>query len=59
MIIWFIILGVLVYYLVFGNFDFTANIKKESNSTLNERLASGKISIEEYREIKSALKEEK
>ncbi|QVK19067.1 hypothetical protein KHQ81_05015 [Mycoplasmatota bacterium] len=59
MIIWFVIFVALVYYLIFGNFEFNTNKIRNSYSTLDERLASGEISIEEYRNIKSALKEEK
>lgn len=57
MIIWFVILGILVYYFVFGQTNYNLNIKRDSNFTLNERLASGEISIETYRENKYALKE--
>lgn len=56
MFLWFIILGVLFYFLFSGNIDM--NFKKNSpENELDIRLAKGEIDIEEYREIKRTLKE--
>jgi len=57
--LWFVIIGVLIYLLLGGNFDLKLLQKKGSNSHLDERLAKGEISIEEYRTIKTTLKENK
>ena len=59
MILWFVIIGVLVYLLIGGNLDLNSFQKGGSHNHLDERLAKGEISIEEYREIKTTLKENK
>lgn len=56
MVFWFIIIGILLYFLLAGNQNFNVTSKKAEN-TLNERLAKGEISIDEYREIKKTLEE--
>lgn len=58
MFLWFIIIGFLVYVLIGKNLDLHSLYKKSPNDQLNERLAKGEISIEEYHKIKSTLKEE-
>ena len=59
MFFWFIIIGVLIYFLVNGSLNFESFHKKRSDDLLDERLAKGEISIEEYHEIKTTLKENK
>ncbi len=58
MIFWLIIIGVLIYYLINGNFGNYSIKKKDSTDKLKERLAKGEISIDEYKEIKTTLKGE-
>lgn len=57
MFIWLIIIGIIIYYYYDGNITFTK--KDNATSTLDNRLAQGEISIEDYNEIKSILKQEK
>jgi len=59
MILWFIIIGVLVYLFIGGNFNLNSFQRKSADNHLDERLAKGEISIEEYQEIKNTLKENK
>lgn len=59
MFFWFIIIGVLIYMLLGDNLSFDKFQKKTSLDLLDERLAKGEISIEEYRELKEILKESK
>ncbi|MCF7927226.1 MAG: SHOCT domain-containing protein [Candidatus Izimaplasma sp.] len=57
MFLWIIIIGVLIYFLMNGDYDNILN--KKDNTTalekLNKRLANGDISVEEYNEIKQTL----
>lgn len=57
MFVWLIILGVLLYYLFGGEIKHDIFHQKNPNILLDERLAKGEISIEEYLEIKSTLEE--
>lgn len=57
MFFWLIIIGVLLYLVFGGNIDLTFFHKKSSSDLLDERLAKGEINIEEYREIKTVMKE--
>ena len=59
MILWFVIIGALVYFLIKGDFDFGSFQGRSADNHLDERLAKGEISIEEYQEIKTTLKEKK
>lgn len=59
MILWFVIIGVLVYFLVSGNFNLGSFQRKSSENHLDERLAKGEISIEEYQKLKAIIKENK
>jgi len=59
MFFWFIIIGILVYMLFGGSVNFKQNQRKNSNNLLDERLAKGEISIEEYHELKTILEENK
>ncbi len=56
MFLWFVIIAVLVYLLVGGNLDFR-RMKEDTDERLNERLAKGEINIDEYKEIKKTIKE--
>lgn len=56
MIFWFIILGVLIYFLLGENIDL-GKFTNRATRLLDERLAKGEISIEEYQEIRDTLKE--
>lgn len=58
MIIWFAIIGVLIYFLLCGNVSLDSFKRKSAINLLDERLAKGLISIEEYRELKKMIKEE-
>lgn len=51
MFIWIIFIVVLIY--MFRNEDFTS--RKTPLERLNERLAAGEITIEEYKKIKKEL----
>ncbi|XMB71464.1 hypothetical protein RJI07_04930 [Mycoplasmatota bacterium WC30] len=57
MILWFVIIGVLVYFLIGGNINLNSFQKSSAVNHLEERLAKGEISIEEYQKLKSTLKE--
>ncbi|PAT01318.1 hypothetical protein CI105_07000 [Candidatus Izimaplasma bacterium ZiA1] len=57
MVLWLVIIGVLVYYLINGSFEIGSFKKSNALDKLNERLAKGEISIEEYKKIKTTLKE--
>lgn len=57
MVLWFVIIGVLVYFLIGGNFNLNSFQRKSADNHLDERLAKGEISIEEYQELKATLKE--
>jgi uncharacterized membrane protein len=59
MILWFIIIGVVVYLLIGGNFDFNSFQKRSVEDKLDERLAKGEINVKEYQELKTTLKEDK
>ena len=52
MILWFVIIGALVYFLVKGDFSLGSIQGRSADSHLDERLAKGEISIEEYQELK-------
>jgi len=58
MIIWFVIIGVLIYFLFNGNINFDSFQRKSSIDLLDNRLAKGEINIDEYRELKKIIKEE-
>ncbi len=58
MIFWFVIIGVLIYYLINGNFGNYSIKKNDAPGKLEERLAKGEISIDEYKKIKTTLKGE-
>jgi uncharacterized membrane protein len=59
MILWFLIIGALLYYLIKGDLNFGSFQRQSADNHLDERLAKGEISIEEYQEIKTTLKEKK
>jgi uncharacterized membrane protein len=59
MILWFVIIGVLLYLLFNGNINFESKRRNDPNKILDERLARGEIKIEEYREYRKILKEDK
>lgn len=59
MVLWIIIIGVLVYFLLGGDMNLNAIKRKNADDHLNERLAKGEISVEEYQELKSVIKENK
>ena len=59
MILWFLIIGALLYYLIKGDLNFGSFQGRSADNHLDERLAKGEISIEEYQEIKTTLKEKK
>lgn len=57
MFIFFIIIAVVIYFVYqSGSIEFKS---KPMHNTLDERLASGEISVEKYREIKNVLHEVK
>jgi len=57
MILWFVIIGALVYFLIRGDLNLNSFQRKSADNHLDERLAKGEISIEEYQELKTTLKE--
>jgi uncharacterized membrane protein len=57
MILWFVIIGVLVYLLAGGKLNLNSFQGKSAINHLDERLAKGEISIEEYQSLKTTLKE--
>lgn len=57
MFLWFLIIGVLVYVLLGGKYNLHSFRGKSTMNHLDERLAKGEISIEEYHAIKTTLKE--
>mgnify|MGYP000064471083 CR=1 FL=1 len=57
MILWFVIIGALVYFLIKGDFDFGSFQGRSADNHLDERLAKGEISIEEYQEINTDFSE--
>jgi uncharacterized membrane protein len=59
MILWFVIIGALVYLLVKGDLNFGSFQRRSADNHLDDRLAKGEISIEEYQELKTTLKEKK
>ncbi|MEC9485842.1 MAG: hypothetical protein UMR38_08275 [Candidatus Izemoplasma sp.] len=58
MFLWFIILAVLLYLFLGGTINFHQMKEHKTKNHLDERLAKGEISIEEYKDIKRTLKEE-
>lgn len=56
MFFWFIIIGVLIYFLMNGNIDLKTFQSKSAQNHLDERLAKGEISIQEYRDLIAAIK---
>ncbi len=59
MILWFVIIGVAVYLFIGGNLNLNSFKRRSVDNYLDERLAKGEISIEEYQELKATLKEKK
>lgn len=59
MLLWIIIIFVLFYILLGGKLDFNNFKSKNASNLLEQRLAKGEISISEYKELKSTLKEDK
>ncbi|MGS0972176.1 MAG: SHOCT domain-containing protein [Candidatus Izemoplasmataceae bacterium] len=57
MILWFVLIGILVYFLVGGDWNLNSFQRKSAGNHLDERLAKGEISIEEYQKLKTTLKE--
>lgn len=57
MFFWFVIIGILIYLLAGGTIKI-GNPSSSAEKKLDERLASGEISIEEYNRIKNAIKGE-
>lgn len=52
----FIPIGLLIFYIYFYQGDFNFNsLKSNPDETLNQRLARGEISIDEYKKIKETL----
>ena len=43
MILWFVIIGALVYFLIKGDFDFGSFQGRSADNHLDERLAKGEI----------------
>jgi uncharacterized membrane protein len=59
MLLWLAIIFVLFYLLLGGKLDINQFKSKNASSFLDERLARGEISISEYKQLKSILKESK
>lgn len=59
MLIWIVIIFGLFYLLLSGRFDINQFKSTNASDLLDERLARGEISISEYQELKSVLKERK
>lgn len=59
MIFWLVILGVLIYFLVNGNLTIPSNIRNNAHNHLDERLAKGDISIDEYKTLKTTMRRDK
>jgi len=57
MILWFVIIGVLFYYLFGGHINLDSFHRNSADNHLDERLAKGEITVEEYKELKIILKE--
>lgn len=55
MFIGFIIIALIIYMFVSENPKFIRNSSKNAVERLNERLAKGEISIEEYRDLKNLI----
>ena len=56
MIIWLVIIGFLFYFLLTDKKDNPLSHKDSALEILDQRLAQGEISIEEYQELKQTLK---
>ena len=59
MILWFVIIGVLIYFLLGGNLNVSSFQRKSADNHLDERLAKGEISIKEYQDLRTTMKENK
>ncbi len=59
MILWFVIIGVLIYFLLGGNLNVSSFQRKSADNHLDERLAKGEISIREYQDLRTTMKENK
>ena len=59
MILWFVVIGVLVYFLLGGNLSVSSFQRKSADNHLDERLAKGEISIKEYQDLRTTMKENK
>lgn len=59
MFLWFLIIGGLVFFLIRGDLNYSAYKRRSADNYLDERLAKGEISIEQYQELKTTLKEKK
>jgi len=55
MFVWIIIIGVLLYWLFGNELGFQKLSKNRPLDVLNNRLARGEISMEEYREVKDLI----
>ena len=59
MLLWIVIIFGLFYLLLGGKLDYNQFKSTNASNLLDERLARGEISISEYKELKSILKESK
>ncbi len=59
MILVFVVIGVVVYLLIGGDINVNSFQRKSAENHLDERLAKGEISIEDYKELKTTMKENK
>jgi uncharacterized membrane protein len=59
MLLWIVIIFGLFYLLLSGRLDINQFKSTNASNLLDERLARGEISISEYQELRSVLKERK
>jgi uncharacterized membrane protein len=59
MLLWVLVIFVLFYSLLSGKLDIDHFKSNNAVNLLNQRLAKGEISINEYKELKSIIKEKK
>ena len=59
MILVFVVIGVVVYLLIGRDINVNSFQRRSAGNHLDERLAKGEISIEDYKELKTTMKENK